>query len=118
MTGWPATSARPRASSITTISATPLMHGSQPVTLITLNLNHAVLDSPTCDTPILELCGEFEQTGFIERHIGQGRHTLSSPSLGYPTQANHGGDLLGHFLLRNEMLDDSVGRRRYPLPSS
>src|SRR5262249_25075391 len=40
--------------------AHPFQHGSQSVTLIALNLNHAVLDRPAGATAILELRGQFE----------------------------------------------------------
>src|SRR6516165_11986089 len=65
-------------------------HGSQSITLIALNLNHAVLDRPAGATAILELRGQIEQTGFIKWHIGYGRHALATPAFGFPTRRTTG----------------------------
>src|SRR5690348_9339381 len=65
--------------------------GSQSVTLIALNLNHAVLDRPTCTAPNLQLRGQFVQASLIERDIGYGCHALTPPALRLPTKADHGG---------------------------
>src|SRR5262249_41030673 len=92
--------------------------GSQSVTLIAPNVNHALLDPPAGCTGILELRGKFEQTGFIKWDIGYGRHALATPAFGFPTQADHGSALLGHFLLRYDRLDGDLWRVRYPLSAS
>src|SRR6516162_405225 len=93
-------------------------HGSQSVTLIALNLDHAILDRPAGATAILELRGQFEQTGFIKWDIGYGRHALATPAFGFPTQADHGSALLGHLLLHCGRLGGDLWRVAYPLSAS
>jgi hypothetical protein len=93
-------------------------HRNQPVTLIALNLDHATLDRPAGATAILELRGQFEQTGFIEWDIGYGRHALPTSAFGFPTQPDHGSALLGHFFLRYDRLGGDLWRVGYPLFAS
>src|SRR5262249_42627122 len=93
-------------------------HRTRRVTLTALNLDHAILDRPAGATAILELRGQFEQPGFIKWDTGYGRHALATPAFGFPTQADHGSALLGHFLLRCDRLGGDLWRAGYPLSPS
>src|SRR5262245_31619203 len=81
-----------------------LQHRSQPVPLVALNLDDAILDRPARATAILQVRGELEQARFIERNIGYSRHTLAPPALRLPTEPDHRGALAGHFILRHGRL--------------
>ena len=79
--------------------AQPLQLGDDALPLVALNLDPPILDRPSGATPILELRGQFEQTGFIKWDIRYGRHALATPAFGFPTQADHSTKYYAHHWL-------------------
>src|SRR5262249_30703309 len=91
---------------------------NQPLSLVALNLDHAVFDRPAGATPNFELRGQCEQASLIKRDVGSSRHALAPSALRLPTEPDHRGALAGHFLLRHGRLDDEFGWWCYSFSAS
>jgi hypothetical protein len=71
---------------------------NDPISMIALNLNPAILDRSTGAQSLFQLCGEFRQVDVVQREVGNGRHPFASSSLGFSANSDDSGLGRGRWL--------------------
>src|SRR6266700_2214767 len=75
--------------------AQPLQLRGQPIALVALDFDSAILHRSTCAAAIFEQCGKLAKPRVVQRNIGEDGHALAAPAFRFASDTHHG-DVLCH----------------------